>query len=350
MTGLHRTWFMLMVLFVLLASQVGAQSVLEPDQPGPYKVGTMTLEFTDSSRDDRPLQVMLWYPADQSGTSLPHPPDVSGAPYPLIIWSHGFGGAVRDGAALARHLVSRGYVVVGIIHPDVLDDWDWPEVDRPLDDLFVLDELASSDDERLAGLINFDQGGILGFSFGATGALQVAGARVDLANFLAWCETTPVEEQGGYCEILPAIDQLEQYQAAHIPLAEDGLWSSTTDPRIRAAMVMSPCAGQEIGARGLAEVSIPVFIAAGTSDNTCPYLMDGRFMFDQIGRPDSYLLTLEGTGHDGIFSSDSDLAPFFATALFDTYLKGVTGSDQFLSPEAAEQFNNVTLEVGHTGG
>ena len=344
---------MLMVLFVLLASQVDAQSVLEPDQPGPYRMGTISVELVDESRDDRHLQVTLWYPADNTSSARPFPADISEAPYPLIMWSHGYGDSPLDGIGLVRHLVSRGYVIAGLSHPDQPDQievWDWPEVDRPLDDLFVLDQLAKMDDERLAGLMDTDNVGVIGFSWGATGALQVAGARVDPGRFLEWCETTPVAEQMGYCDIVPVFDQLQQYQEAHIPLAEDGLWSSTTDPRIRAIMAFSPAIGQEIGERGMAGVSVPVFISAATEDTSTPYLLDGRFMYDHLGEIDRYLLTLVGDDHAGIWRDDDQLVSFFAAAFLDRYLKGVEGSEEYLTPEAAEQFNNVTLEVGHTGG
>ena len=61
--------------------------MLEPftyplSEPGPYNVGKLTLEFEDPSREDRPVEIRVWYTADGN-----HDPDLSGAPYPLILSS-----------------------------------------------------------------------------------------------------------------------------------------------------------------------------------------------------------------------------------------------------------------------
>ena len=59
---------------------------------GPYQIGIQILALTDESREDRALTAYVWYPALVADDApRPYPPDDSGAPYPLIIYSHGYG-------------------------------------------------------------------------------------------------------------------------------------------------------------------------------------------------------------------------------------------------------------------
>ncbi len=136
-------------------------SVPAPD--GPYKVGTATYVLTDNSRQEiysgkdepRKFMIQVWYPATPTpGSSpalwldgaeqvapaiadylnLPHfflnhialahsssylnaPADHSGAPYPVLIFSHGWNGFRAQSTFLMQQLASHGYVVVGMEHP-----------------------------------------------------------------------------------------------------------------------------------------------------------------------------------------------------------------------------------------
>src|SRR5690349_14471126 len=122
-----------------LAAQSGE---LPPSQDGTYKVGVRVLHLSDASRDNRALDAYVWYPALVS-TDAPRPyaPDTSGAPYPLVIFSHGFGQYSSEGANMfINHLVSQGFVVAGVDHTDLTDLWPWAHmealINRPLDVLF----------------------------------------------------------------------------------------------------------------------------------------------------------------------------------------------------------------------
>ena len=73
-------------------------------------------------------------------------PDPSGESYPLVIVSHGYPGSRYLLTYLTENLASKGYVVVAIDHtestyPD-LAGFPSTLVNRPLDDLFVLNEMA----------------------------------------------------------------------------------------------------------------------------------------------------------------------------------------------------------------
>lgn len=62
-------------------------------EPGPYHVGMRQFAFEDASQDNRPVGISVWYPAvlpeDCSGglPILNADPDLSSAPYPLILSS-----------------------------------------------------------------------------------------------------------------------------------------------------------------------------------------------------------------------------------------------------------------------
>ena len=106
----------------------------------------------------------------------------SEGPYPLIIVSHGYTGSRLLFTYLTENLASKGYVVVSIDHTDstFLDanNFNSTLLNRSLDDLFVLNEMArlSSDSSSfLKGLVNTDKAGLIGYSMGGYGAVNVAG-------------------------------------------------------------------------------------------------------------------------------------------------------------------------------
>jgi predicted dienelactone hydrolase len=145
----------------------GALPVLLPvprlnSPDGPYAVGTRTLELIDTSRTDpyapdanqpRRLLVQLWYPAEQASGGRPAPwmeaaeivapavaawinlpsffldhlalsrspafQDVEVAPgerFPLVLFSHGYGGFRAQNTNQAINLASHGYIVAAVEH------------------------------------------------------------------------------------------------------------------------------------------------------------------------------------------------------------------------------------------
>ena len=97
---------------------------------GPYKVGFRLVTLTDTSRDGRAMNEIIWYPA-----TVPTNPtsqqsadvsklgwanataDTTGAPYPMVLISHGGNGKATNFATLLMGLVTHGFVVVGLDHP-----------------------------------------------------------------------------------------------------------------------------------------------------------------------------------------------------------------------------------------
>ncbi|RLS34785.1 MAG: dienelactone hydrolase [Planctomycetota bacterium] len=203
--------------------------------PGPDVAG-MSLEI--DVRDDvrsRTIPLRIWLPADH-------------LPAPVILFSHGLGGS-RDGNAwLGRHWSGRGYCVVFLQHAGsdeaVWRDLPFPErlpslkaavnrattLDRYKDLPVVIDRLGewnSAQDGPLAGRFDLARIGIAGHSFGAVTAQGVTGQR------------TP---------------------AGQTPLS---------DPRIRAAVLMSPSVPDGCdAATAFGGVVIPWMILTGTDDES----------------------------------------------------------------------------------
>lgn len=107
-----------------------------PDQPGPFAVGRETVTVKDPQRPERDLTVDVWYPADKSrvegatpvkylvipGVEVPSRAAFSGlpvstqGPFPLVMYSHGYGGLRFISSFLTETLASHGFVVVAPDH------------------------------------------------------------------------------------------------------------------------------------------------------------------------------------------------------------------------------------------
>ncbi len=145
-----------------------------PAPAGPYLVGTLAVRLVDRSRPDplvrskpyRELMVSLWYPAKDTGRSLPVAPQMAplaaadwdrhsappmgiaagtvdwaatptharvGAPVdrragrlPVVLFGPGDGGPRTLGTTLVQDLASRGYLVVTVDHTYEADQVEFP--------------------------------------------------------------------------------------------------------------------------------------------------------------------------------------------------------------------------------
>mgnify|MGYP001812363608 FL=1 len=111
---------------------VAAPASLALLRPGPFAVGELELTLVDRSRataangavaasPERVLETSVWYPARHRSLEWLRagpPPLAPGAcPSPLVIYSHGFMSFRHNGAYLATHLASHGYVVAAANFP-----------------------------------------------------------------------------------------------------------------------------------------------------------------------------------------------------------------------------------------
>jgi len=276
----------------------------DPTALGPYAVGVTTFTFTDVRGKE--LTVEVWYPGEVEPGTPPSPyepttltaaavrdvsPDLRGAPYPLLGFSHGFSGIRFQSVTLTEHLASHGYVVVAPDHPDNtfmdLDTDAVPKVvlERPDDVKNSVDELvalANSDDPQLSGLVdNADEWTILGHSFGAYTALVLGGGVLDYNGVLSYCADNR-SQACGYISDLDPDDLADHGQA---------------DPRVTMTIPYSPGLWYAFGSdgEGLSTVRRP-FIFAGDRDDVLEYDEEARPTYERLSSP-KRLATFHKAGH-----------------------------------------------------
>ncbi|HVO41466.1 MAG TPA: hypothetical protein VMT34_02530 [Aggregatilineales bacterium] len=358
-------------LAVLVKPSAAQETIPLPlAEPGPYAVGMRSLSLTDTSRDGRKLDLVVWYPAippvnpDKKLTALFPPeewgwqkamPDLKGAPYPLILYSpyyQGSGEQLHD-LSLNLPLASHGFVVAGLSH--LHDDSQVSLVDRPLDILFVIDQLAALKEGELAGLIDADHVGVMGFSSGAWTTLAVTGARIDPTSIRTWISKSTAPSDGSD----PRFkwndwdwDKLVAYRARSSPLNAEDLWPPFTDSRIKGALLFAACKTSLFGDRGLAAATVPTLIVAGTADMECPYEQNATYAYAHLGSRDRYLLSEVNKGHAPFGdpgSGYSHVVTQFTGAFFGYYLQGRADYAQYLTAKYVDSVEAL-LKLGLVWG
>jgi len=325
---------------------------------GPYLAGNVEYTFVDESRNDREIEVTVWYPAleqkDAYGrtTRRDAPPDTSGAPYPLILTEQNSGTSIFD-----SHLVSYGFVMVSIIIPDHSDyfNFDFQMVDWPRDFLFILDQIASNPPEGLEGVIDSDHAGATGYSYGGDISLTLSGVRIDPEYYLAFCEQPPtiVANFGGAewyheftCGLAEKWDEFAARVGKGITASDDGLWQPVTDERIRVVMPMAPSGTWLYGERGLASANRPVLMIAATEDQFSPYTEDTAFLFEHLGSPQKSLISFIDKSHMMVLDYGvMAQMKHFATAFFGYHLQGREDYAEYFSEDFVAQFDDLAWGV-----
>jgi predicted dienelactone hydrolase len=358
--------------------------VVTPSAPelaayGRYDIGVRTLQVTDRNRPDilntkeggpivradRTLTVEVWYPAALAAGQKPGgeyraitrdpaitvtlqgravrdaAPLAGEPPFPLVIISHGYPGNRFLMSHLAENLASKGFVTVSIDHKDsTYDDqkaFASTLYNRPFDQLFVLDAVAklaaAGSASFLSGLVDASRTGIVGYSMGGYGVVNVVG--------------------GGYS----TASQTFQTAPPNRLLAERGAdnpaYRSSADPRVKAAIAVAPW-GMQVGfwdAEGLKGIRTPILFIAGSVDDVAGYEKGTKAIYQAAVNADRYLLTFVNANHnaaapipapaetyvavegrpaafthyaDAVWDTTrmNNIFDHFATAFFALYLKG----------------------------
>ncbi len=260
----------------------------------------------DLPRADRSLIVEVWYPAMPGGEPAPYKvflrdgataveihgqavrdaaPAMSEAPYPVILISHGFPGNRFLLSHLAENLATKGYVVASIDHTDstyrTRAAFSSTLVNRPLDQRFVLDEIArlsQTPGEFLNNLADADTAGLVGYSMGGYGAMITAGAGI----------TQEAVDRGAPRNAL----------AMHRDGAPE--FTQRFDDRIKAIVAFAPW-GMTVGfwdQAGLAGVKVPILFVAGSADDVSGYEGGVRALFEQAINVERHLLTFDNANHN----------------------------------------------------
>jgi predicted dienelactone hydrolase len=293
----------------------------------------------------------VWYPAvlteDQAGKVIQDaPPDLSGAPFPVILSS------AKSAAIFGPHLVSHGFIVVGIRNIDTYIPWDQNLIDQPLDILYALDQIGDQPLEGLESMINADRAAAMGYSFDGFNSLALSGARIDPDFYMEKCRWALTAEPpfsdfwlSNYCSIAEAWDDFEDHAGSQITMSEDGMWQPMTDPRILAVMPMAPDGAWIFGEHGLAAVDRPTMILVGTKDyyeGQSIYDMESAYIYEHLGTPDRFLISFIGRDHYMVFVPTSvDQMKHFATAFFGYYLQGQENYAEYFSEDFISQYDDL---------
>ncbi|REG90961.1 alpha/beta hydrolase family protein [Algoriphagus antarcticus] len=308
---------------------------LLPDAPelaarGEYAVGVQTLDLIHANQLDilnygkgtdslynRPLKIEVWYPAEAGSNELISYDEVmgqNGSPtrpiipftflgratrnakpayaedsYPLVIVSHGYTGSRYLMTYLTENLASKGYVVVAIDHTDATfrdaAGFQSTLLNRSLDDLFVLNEIArlgNQKDSFLNDLVNSDNTALIGYSMGGYGAVNVAGAGYSPQAAQLFGGMT-----GGSKALLKRSMGNPEFEAS-------------IDPRIKVIVAFAPW-GMQRGvwdAEGLAGIKIPSLFVAGSKDDISGYEDGTKAIYEGAVNSDRYLLTYIDARHN----------------------------------------------------
>jgi predicted dienelactone hydrolase len=347
---------------------------------GKYAIGVRTVQATDKNRPDilntkeggptarydRTLTLEVWYPAalaagqkpggdyraitrDPAITATLHgqavrdaAPLTTEAPYPLVVISHGYPGNRYLMSHLAENLASKGFVTVSIDHKESTYDDQKPFAstlyNRAFDQLFVLNEMERlgkpGSGSFLAGRLDASRTGIVGYSMGGYGVVNVIG--------------------GGYSKTSETIAGAPPNKMLAERGAANPEYRKTMDPRIKAAIAIAPW-GMQGGfwdAEGLKGITTPVLFVAGSADDVAGYEKGTKAIYQGAVNADRYLLTFVNANHNAgapipapaetyvaaeqgkpaAFAHYADavwdtvrmnnILDHFATAYFDLYLKG----------------------------
>jgi predicted dienelactone hydrolase len=319
-------------------------------EPGPYIAGNTTFHYIDESRDGREISVTIWYPAleqkDEYGRQIARDamPDRSAAPYPLILVEP------NSGETLFRaHLVSHGFVMAIVRFPTEYENWDLGVVDHPRDMVFALEQIAANPPESLEGLINTDQVGVTGYSWGGFYALALSGVRIDPQYYLAACESAPGKDpplEDWYleytCSLAKNWDEFAAHVGEEISTSEDGLWQPITDERIRAVLPMAPDGAWLYGERGLAAADKPVLLIAPAEDEWVPAMIETGFIFEHLNTPELALISFLGKQHMMVWDEEpAARMKHFAAAYFGYHLQGREDYKELYSEEFVSQFPDL---------
>lgn len=307
-------------------------------QFGPYFTGRSTLELVDESRNNRSVNITLFYPTSSEGRESQRymvkdaEPDFSGAPYPAILSS------TKVAWIFAPYLVSQGFTWIGVNDIDTYMKLSDEIYQQPLDLLFALNQTAENPPEFLAGMINTDVVGSIGYSFDGNNSLTLSGARIDSNLYLSYCsDTENIPDWGSMscfsCDIAQNWDTFLSDAEKVITINEDGIWQALTDQRIKAFM---PLATEGIWLFDLNLIDRPILMIVGLED---PLYQENTLIFRDLPAEEKDFITVLNKDHMMIYDSDivAQIA-YFATAFFGYHLQGYENYQAYFSEDFLSNF------------
>lgn len=315
---------------VLAALQCGAYLMHSTASAAPSETAQTVYEDWSDSNRDRSMPVKIYLPKQ-----INHP-------LPVVIFSHGLGGSREAAPYLGNYWADHGYIGVFIQHPGSDESFWKPSlaageapnretlipkfrqqvknpmhaVNRAQDVHFIIDKLTELDKGHgtLAGKMDLNSIAIAGHSYGSWTALTASG---------------------------------------QIVITPEGKKIASGDPRIKAAIYLSPTAAKKGSDLDTVygEIKIPGMHFTGTKDvspvnNTTAE--ERRIAYDHISKSDQYLVILDGADHMVFGAGRHRIAPGHddanqqaivadvSTKFLDAYLKHDKPAIQWLRGTGAK--------------
>lgn len=329
----------LQVALLITAAMLQNACVESPDRTTP--VGRTFVAFVDDERqswigaEKRPLHTTVWYPAIsgvqetqwtvgifQAGWSAKDAAMVDlPRKLPLVVLSHGTGGASAQVSWLAEHLASNGYLVAAVNHHGntAAEDQYAPQGfmlwwERARDLSVVIDKVIA--DPRFGQRVDSNRIVAGGFSLGGYSVLALAGARTNFAEWRDYCERTP-DDTG--CTPPPeaefTLDDLNRLavedERTQNSLASSG--HSYRDARVKAVYAIAPVLRAAFDTNSLENISIPVRLTVGSEDRQAVPELNAYPLQDSI--PQASLRELPQVGHYTFLAPCTMRRKFFVSQL-----------------------------------
>ena len=353
-----RTGRVVVLIGVLTASGAApaAQGAADQVYQVGYRVYDLSYEDADGARVA--LTTAIWYPTDAPPRAFQYPataqgrmrlssklaPDAPvsprGRPFPLILFIHGAWGGALNGAYLAEHLATRGYVVAATDYVDTVPpDFKTPfamsrikaeRVDPFLKALGVLRDFKRIMDADRGKLVWYVERFRTGAASGVLDHVLELGRR----EGSPLCGAINERAIGLWGHSMGGITTQALIGAHPTP-------ERVTDKRIRAAVILS--AGSYPFEPGVGHIAIPLMVMYGDNDPPMNPKYPRRLVYDRAHAP-KYGLVLRDANH---FSFGNPLARdvsvsrttdpraavicAYVTPFFDHYLKG--------RPDAAQRLD-----------
>ena len=337
--------------------QTDFEGLIDIRQPGDYKVQYKPTIF----EIERSRQTTIGFSDSYELKTDIYLPEGITKPAPMAVITHGFGSSQVNFDYLAEHLASHGYIV--LVPEHIGSNTEYKEAflrgetsvdvspiefySRPQDITYLLNEVEQ--DAELNQLINWEQVGILGHSFGGNTALAIAGAPINQERINQVCQEN---------EISLNISMLLQCRASGLPPVDTNL----RDPRVKAVVAANPVTSTALGVEGMGKIEIPTMMLAGSKDTTTPFITEQAHPFLWLNTEHKYLGVMAGGTH-GYLLNDTEqegLASIFpnplpevrrdylkamALSFFEVHLRGNEDYKPYLGSAYAQHISNEELPL-----